>query len=141
MAEAFAVRNATEQGARVRAAIVDARGLMDRRDWEEPAAQHMSHVWLTDCDSLYEHLISSKMTQVANKRLAIDLKALRQQVWERSGDRTDVVDSPSRHYPRWIDTSTMIADPLTKTMPATRFEDTLMTYLLDMRGEFTRRGQ
>ena len=93
----------------------------------------MSHVWLTDCDSLYEHLISPKMKQVANKRLAIDLKALRQQVWERAGERTDVVDSTSGDYPRWIDTSTMIADPLTKTMSATRLEGTMMTGFLDLR--------
>ena len=93
----------------------------------------MSHVWLTDCDSLYEHLISPKMTQVANKRLAIDLKDLRQQVWERAGERTEEVDSTSGDYPIWIDTSTMIADPLTKTMACQRLEDTLMTGLLDLR--------
>ena len=69
----------------------------------------------------------------SGKRLAIDLKALRQSVWERAGERTDVVDSTSGDYPRWIDTSTMIADPLTKTMAATRLEDTLMTGLLDLR--------
>ena len=93
----------------------------------------MSHVSLTDCDSLDEHLISPKMTQAANKRLAIDLKALRQQVWEISGERTYVVDSTCGGYPRWIDTSNMMADPLAKTMAATRLEDTLMTGLLDLR--------
>ena len=54
-------------------------------------------------------------------------------MWERSGERTDVVDSTSGDYPRWIDTSTMIADPLTKTMAATRLEDTRMRGLLDLR--------
>ena len=93
----------------------------------------MLHMWLTDCDSLYEHLISPSTRQVANKRLAVDLKALRQSVWERSGERTDVVDSTSGDYPRWIGTSTMIADPLTKTMAATRLEDTLMTGVLGLR--------
>ena len=133
MAEAFSLTNGTESGARIRAAIVDARGKLDHRNWELSASENMSHVWLTDCDSLYEHLISPSTKQVANKRLAIDLKALRQSVWERAGERTDVVDSTSGDYPRWIDTSTMIADPLTKTMAATRLEDTLTTGLLDLR--------
>ena len=133
MAEAFSLTNGTESGARIRAAIVDARGKLDHKNWEISASENMSHVWLTDCDSLYEHLISPSTKQVANKRLAIDLKALRQSVWERAGERTDVVDSTSGDYPRWIDTSTMIADPLTKTMAATRLEDTLMTGLLDLR--------
>jgi len=133
MAEAFSLTNGTESGARIRAAIVDARGKLDHRNWELSASENMSHVWLTDCDSLYEHLISPSTKQVANKRLAIDLKALRQSVWERAGERTDVVDSTSGDYPRWIDTSTMIADPLTKTMAATRLEETLTTGLLDLR--------
>ena len=76
MAEAFSMTNAEEQGARIRAAVVDAKGELNRKNWEESAAASMSHVWLTDCDSLYEHLISSKMKHVANKGLAIDLKAL-----------------------------------------------------------------
>ena len=133
MAEAFSMTNAEAQGANTRAAVVDAPGELNRNHLEESAAASMSHVWLTDCDSLYEHLISPNMKQVANKRLEIDLKALRQQVWGRAGERTDVVGSTSGDYPRWIDTSTMIADPLTKTMSATRLEDTMETGILDLR--------
>ena len=71
--------------------------------------------------------------QVANKRLAMDLRSLRQQIWERDGERTDVVDHTNGDYPRWIDTSTMIADPLTKVMSSERLDRTMMTGFFDMR--------
>ena len=93
----------------------------------------MGHVWFTDCDSLYEHLISPKSNSVDNKRLAIDLMALRQYVWERNGERTEYIEHSSGDYPRWIDTSTMIADPFTKSMDPTRLVTTLMTGQLDLR--------
>jgi hypothetical protein len=121
-----------KQGARIRAAIVDAKGLLDMRRWEETSVEHMGHIWFTDCDKLYEHLISSGSKQVDNKRLAIDLAALRQLIWERAGERTDVIDTSSGDYPRWIDTSTMIEDPLTKVMAANRLIDTMMSDLFDM---------
>eukprot|EP00974_Lingulodinium_polyedra_P097644 9465631-Lingulodinium_polyedra.AAC.1 len=68
----------TEYGSRIRAAIVDAKGLLDMTRWEESSAEHMSRVWTTDCDSLYEHLIAPMSNQIDNKRLAIDIMALRQ---------------------------------------------------------------
>ena len=76
-----------EVGLRLRAAIVDMKGKLDIHDWEESSANQMEHVWMTDCDSLYEHLISPKMNEVENKRLSIDLVALRWLVCERRGER------------------------------------------------------
>eukprot|EP00974_Lingulodinium_polyedra_P001971 186246-Lingulodinium_polyedra.AAC.1 len=67
--------------------------------WEESSGEHMSQVWTTDCDSLYEHLIAPKLNQIDNKRLAIDIMALRQLVWERHGERAREVDSSSGDYP------------------------------------------
>ena len=122
----------TEQGARIRAAIVDARGLLDTTRWEDTSSDNMSHVWVTDCESLYENIISPKMNSVDNKRLAIDLSALRQLVWERDGERTQIADSTRGDYPRWIDTSTMIADPLTKAMAGDRMMVALATGVLDL---------
>ena len=87
---------------------------------------------MTDCDSLFEHLTSSKMNSVENKRLGIDLMALRQLVWERSGERTQYIDHDSGDDPRWIDTSTMVADPLTKAMNADRLATMLQTGVLDL---------
>ena len=133
MAETFAMIRGTEAGCRIRAAIVDMKGLLNLRKWEESASHHMGHVWMTDCDSLYEHLMAPRLNAIENKRLAIDLMALRQQIWERDGERTLEVDHSSGDYPRWIDTSTMLADPLTKTMSAERLTDTMMTGVFDMR--------
>ena len=88
---------------------------------------------MTDCDSLFEHLMASKLNSIDNKRLGIDLMALRQQVWERMGERTLEVDTSSGDYPRWIDTSVMLADPLTKAMHPERLVQTMMTGMFDMR--------
>ena len=93
----------------------------------------MGHVWFTDCDSLYEHLISPSSKTVDNKRLSIDLQALRQVIWARNDESNEMVNSDSGDYPRWIDTSAMIADPLTKAMNASVLEKTLSTGIFDMR--------
>ena len=108
-------------------------GRLDMRQWEKTASQCMGHVWLTDCDSLYEHLMSPRLNAIENKRLAIDLMALRQQIWERDGERTLEVDNSCGDYPRWIDTSAMLADPLTKAMNSEQMVRTLATGVFDMR--------
>ena len=131
-AETFAMIRGTEAGARIRAGIVDMHGNLDLKNWEDSSAAHMGHCWMTDCDSLFEHLTSPKMNSVENKRLGIDLMALRQLVWERSGERTQYIDHDSGDYPRWIDTSTMVADPLTKAMNCDRLADMLRTGVLDL---------
>ena len=59
--------------------------------------------------------------------------ALRQYVWERNGERTQVVDMSSGDYPRWVDTSVMLADPLTKQMSSERLDRTLETKQFDLR--------
>ena len=117
----------------MRASIIDMKGQLDRNNWEESACETMGHIWLTDCDSLYEHLMSSKFNSIENKRLAIDLMALRQQVWERNGERTLEVDHSSGDYPRWIDTSVMLADPLTKAMNTEKLIQTMMTGEFDLK--------
>ncbi len=133
MAETFAMLKGTEAGTRLRAAIVDMKGLLDMKNWEETAARAMGHVWMTDCESLYQHLMSQRLNSVENKRLAIDLMGLRQQIWERDGERTLEVDHSCGDYPRWIDTSVMLADPLTKSMSSERLDATMATGLFDMR--------
>ena len=133
MAETFALNRAIEAGTRIRAAIVDMLGDLDIRQWEETSARRMGHCWFTDCDSLYEHLMSQRANSVDNKRLGIDLKALRQLIWERDGERTLEVDCSSGDYPRWIDTSVMLADPLTKTMDSERLDETMLTGYMDLR--------
>ena len=88
MAENFGLIRASEAGIRLRAAIVDMKGKLDWRNWEESAANEMGHWWMTGCDSFYGHLMSPQLNTIENKRLQIDLAALRQQIWERGGERT-----------------------------------------------------
>ena len=108
------------------------RGQLDFSNWEESACSQMGQCWLNDCDSVYEHLVSPKLNTIDDTRLGIDLMALRQQVWERGGERTPEVDHSSGDYPGWIDTSTMPADPLTKAMQGERLTAIAMTGQLDL---------
>ena len=55
MAEAHALSNAVEHGLRTRPTIVDMRGQLYIRQWEETASAAMGHVWFTDCESLCAH--------------------------------------------------------------------------------------
>ena len=90
------------------------KGQLDFRNWEESASKAMGHVWMTDCDSLYEHLMSQRLDAIESKRLAIDLMALCQQIWERDGERTLEVDHSCGDYPRW--------NPLIQTLMTGRFD-------------------
>ena len=71
--------------------------------------------------------------QVDNKRLAIDLSALKQLIWENRDDCDEEVDGSKGDYPRWIDTSAMLADCSAKTMTSCRLTKTLSTGTFDMR--------
>ena len=44
-----------------------------------------------------------------------------------------VADTTRGDYPRWIDTSAMLADPLTKVMDSGRLDRAMMTGYFDMR--------
>ena len=61
--------------------------------------------------------------------------ALRQQIWERDDneERTGEVDHSKGDYPRWVDTSAMTVDPLTKVMGAEKLEESMMTGIIDFR--------
>ena len=133
MAEAYALSNASEHGLRTRAAIVDMREQLNIRQWEETASAAMGHVMFTDCASLLSHLISPNTKQVDNKRLAIDLSALKQLIWDNRDDCDEEVDGSKGDAPRWIDTSAMRADCLTKTMNSGRLGEMMSTGIFDMR--------
>jgi hypothetical protein len=42
--------------------------------------------WFTDCKSLFQHVNQSGLHVVTDKRLAIDLGGIRQQVWRKKGE-------------------------------------------------------
>ena len=123
MAEAYALSNAVEHGLRTRTTIVDKRGQLNIRQWKETASAVMGHVWFTDCESLFAHLISPNNKQVDNKRLAIDLSALKHLIWDNRDDCDEEVEGSKGDDLRWIDTSAMLSDCLTKTMTSGRLNE------------------
>ena len=66
---------------RHRAALGDAHGVFFRTDWEYNTASFMRNVWMIDCKSLNHHLRNPTFVKCSDKRLSIDLAALRQMMW------------------------------------------------------------
>ena len=65
--------------------------------------------------------------------MEIDLEDLWQCLWEDAdGNPKDTMEEEQSDKVRWIDTSTMLADPLTKLMKADRLEDALSTGVIDL---------
>ena len=76
----------------------------------------MKHVWVSDCMSLVEHLNAEVPKKVQDKRLGIELAALRQSLWTGNGQRTSQEFMPQDNELIWTETSKMLADALTKSM-------------------------
>ena len=100
--------------------------------WRTRLLQHWD-VWFADCASLLAPLIFPNTKQVDNERLAIDWSALKQLIWDNRDDCDEDVDGSKGDYPRWIDTSAMLSDCLTKTMTSCLLNETLSTGTFDMR--------
>ena len=67
--ETSGVQSAVEAGARLRAITCEAKGLIpDMKDWFEASQRNMRHLWVTDCRSLSDHLNSSQVAKVSDKR-------------------------------------------------------------------------
>ena len=116
-AEAYALQSGIESGDRIRALIAETNGAFDDlRNWEKPARRAVPQLLLSDCRSLVEHLNSEIPAKISDKRLGIEMAAIRQQLW------TDDVRRTWTEYPSggdaliWISTSTMVSDVLTKSM-------------------------
>ena len=86
----------------------------------------MQHLWLTDCKSLEDHLLSESLTKTDDKRLSVDIAALRQLVWQNANeeDQEELSDDMPDKI-RWIDTSKMLVDCLTKDMKTNYLRETL----------------
>ena len=110
--------SSVEEGFKIRATIADCCNQLDLRNWEESSRKFMKHLWLTDCKSLQEHLCASTLTKTSDKRLSIDLAALRQLIWEKDGEETEEITVEHPDQIQWIDTSIMLVDALTKDMNA-----------------------
>ena len=121
-AETYQLQLVVENGDLVRASIADAHGLLDRTDWEASAASFCLQVWFTDCMSCHQTLQKPIQSKGMDKRLGIELAALRQCLWRSAGEGRadprlyDALPMNPTDICRWIDTLVMIADPLTKAM-------------------------
>ena len=115
------------EGERLRAAFADLYS--STRTIE----QSKRHLWLTDCESLFSYLTNPIAAGTEDKRLEIDLEDLRQTLWEDpSGRPKDDITEDQIDKIRWIDTSTMLADPLTKLMKSDRLRDALVSSTVDL---------
>ena len=118
---------------RSRRALADAHGVFLRTDWEYHTARFMRNVWMNDFTSLNDLLRNPTFTKCSDKRLSIDLAALRQMVWlTPGGELLEKIGSDQPDMVRWIDTSCMVADCLTKRMRSDRLSGCLRSGWLDL---------
>ena len=76
------------------------RGQLSIRQLEETASAAVGHVWFADCEGVFAHLTSPNTKQFDNKRLAIDLSALKQPIWDNRDDCDEDVDGSKGDYLR-----------------------------------------
>ena len=140
-AETYQLQLNVEAGDIIRAAIADMMGRLDHKHWERTAGEFCQHIWFTDCWSTVSALLRPVLGKITDKRLGIEMAALRQSLWRRKGqalgdprvsdavpalhDATDII--------RWVDTDVMIADPLTKTMDPEKLATALENNLWDLK--------
>ncbi|CAE7415150.1 RE1 [Symbiodinium microadriaticum] len=90
--------------------------------WMIDAQDRLKVAWFTDCFSLWSHLHNPTTGSVGDKRLAIDLCAMRQELWRAPGE--DIGDPLGHDRPPecattsiyWTSTDRMLADGLTKRL-------------------------
>ena len=133
-AETQAMVDGVAFGQRLRTIIADLKvEIQEGGQWLEQSRDKAKHLWLTDCESLHSYLANPTAASAEDKRLEIDLEDLRQSLWEDAdGNPKDTMEEEQTDKVRWIDTSTMLADPLTKLMKAERLEQALSTGVIDL---------
>ena len=119
-AETYALQNAQEAGDRVRALLAELYeyGTTDP-SWHEASRRAIPHVMLSDCRSLVANLNTEVPSRVQDKRLQIELDAIRQSIFDGDGRRTAEVYPKGGDRVDWVATATQIADCLTKSMKPT----------------------
>ena len=109
-AETYALQNAQEAGDRVRALLGELYGYgTTGPDWRDASRRAIPHVMLSDCRSLVP-------SRVQDKRLQIELDAMRQSIFDGHGRRTAEVYPKGGDRVYWVATATQIADCLAKSM-------------------------
>ena len=134
--EAHGLLSGTEAGDRLRAIIADLRGkLPDMKTWYQDSAKIMRHMWLSDCESLVSHMKNPKNERLENVRLSIDIQGLKSMLWETSDgiDLDELLpENIAENSIRWIDTSCMLVDALTKRMRSEQVIATMQGGVLDL---------
>ena len=129
--ETMSLQLGSEEAEHLRQALFTMKNLaMGVRATENyiPAMDHMKVMWFTDCRSLSDHLTNPTASEVSDKRLAIDLTALRQELWRNPTELignptyTDSLEEGRTTICAWISTATMVADGLTKQMKCPQLE-------------------
>ena len=88
-AETYALQNAQEAGDRVRALLAELYGYgTTAPSWHEASRRAIPHVMLSDCRSLVANLNTEVPSRVQDKRLQIELDAIRQSIFDGDGRRT-----------------------------------------------------
>ena len=129
-AETYQLTDVVESADLIRAAMADAHGAVDEHHWETTSAAWTTSLWFTDCRSCYDTL-QKPIAKTVNKRLGIELAALRQSLWRVPGssspERRTLEEKPESPTDviRWIDTLVMCADCLTKAMSETYLQTVL----------------
>ena len=136
-AEAYSLQAGVETGDIIRATIAEMKGQLGIKTWELDIARALHMRWYSDCKSLVDALKRPVQARIVDKRLAIEIAALRQSLWR---SRQDGPSDPREHDGKpadytdeveWIDTAVMIVDPLTKRMKPTLLMQVLKTGLWD----------
>ena len=121
-AEAYSLQSGVEAGDRIRGLLGELYGCVTPGvSWHDQSRRKVLHLLLTDCRSFHNHLNSdvAVAATVNDKKLQIELNAMRQSLFEDNGACSTDVFPEGGDRLRWIETSTMIADALTKsTKPA-----------------------
>eukprot|EP00435_Cladocopium_sp_Y103_P049738 s980_g15.t1 len=92
------------------------------KEWKIQAADSKLIVWMSNCKSFIDHMSATTPGSVSDKRVAIDMSPLRQELWrdhreevgDPSGSAAMPVDATDQLF--WICTGDMIVDQLTKRM-------------------------
>ena len=123
-AETLSLMSGSEESEHLRLVLHGLRQRHDRRDrkWLVEAQDEICLDWYTDCRSLEEHVNQPGLHTVGDKRLAIDLSAIRQVTWRLHGEEygdpllTDRISPAATTRVLWTSTDRMPADCLTKAM-------------------------
>ena len=123
-AEAMSLISGMEEAEHVRMML---HGLCHPRlrggqQWQINAMDGKNIELFKDCRSLEESVNQSGLHTVGDKRLAIDLSGVRQQIWRRQGAETghplltDHLPAEATTKLSWVNTEKMSADSLTESM-------------------------